>query len=130
MKQLEFFALVIESCLVDCTVDLTFNWSHQEFDENSEAGSGVSSTFPYIIGSGWTFRVTKDNQAQFLEAFCSSFTSMDFCHFIIKFNDEEIGKCFDNADANFLNPYYFDRILLASRLHNEEIDIIYSEDEE
>ena len=128
MNQLEFFALVIESCLVECTVELSFNWSYEEFEKNSKLGSRVSKTFPYLAGSGWIFRVTKDNKASFIEAFCSSFTASDFYLFMIKHDDKEIGKCFDSADANFLNPIYFDRILLASKLDDVDIVITYSED--
>lgn len=128
MNQLEFFALIVDSCLVDCTIDLSFNWSYKDFEQNSKADSRVANIFPYLTGSGWTFRVTKDNKAAFIKAFCGSFTSMDFCHFIIKHDEKEIGKCYDNGDSNFLNPIYFDRMLLASKLDNEEVEIIYAED--
>jgi hypothetical protein len=120
--------LILEGCLVDCTVDLSFNWSNDDLEQNSKADSRVANKFPYLAGSGWTFKVTKENKAAFIRAFCSSFTSSDFCHFIIRYDEKGIGDCYDIGDSNFLKPVYFDRILLASKLDNEEVEIIYVED--
>ena len=128
MSHIDFFSIVIESCLVNCSVDLTFNWSYDDFEKNSQPESRIAKTFPFLAGSEWTFKVTKDNKAAFLETFSHSFKSVDFCHFIIKHGDKEIGKCYDYADSNFLNPKFFDAELLASKLSDEEIEIIYSED--
>ena len=78
MSQIDFFSLVIDSCLVECTVDPTFNWTYDEFEKNSQADSRVAKTFPFLAGSGWTFKVTKDSKVAFLEAFCRSFKSVGF----------------------------------------------------
>ncbi len=89
---------IIDAINVRCDIAVNLNWT---------ADHEKAFVLRSFADKDWIFKINKDNKKDFLKAISDNLNDSDYCHYVIRTNDKEIGKGYDHCEINFINPNFF-----------------------